>query len=121
MSADRPFIPLNIAVLTVSDTRTEEDDTSGKTLAERVEKACPDVAIETLAYHYSLKAPRALAPRHNVIMRVCSIACCFAHPLAEQCRPANASFVGTLSDWRRLTDRIYVWNYNINFNSPFQM
>ena len=26
---DRPFIPLNIAVLTVSDTRSFENDTSG--------------------------------------------------------------------------------------------
>jgi molybdopterin adenylyltransferase len=32
----KPFIPLNIAVLTVSDTRTLEDDKSGSTLAERV-------------------------------------------------------------------------------------
>jgi molybdenum cofactor biosynthesis protein B len=35
----REFIPLNIAVLTVSDSRTEEDDTSGKLLAERLEDA----------------------------------------------------------------------------------
>ena len=33
------FIPLNIAVLTISDSRTEEDDVSGKTLVDRVEKA----------------------------------------------------------------------------------
>ena len=33
------FIPLNIAVLTISDSRTEVDDVSGKTLVERVEKA----------------------------------------------------------------------------------
>jgi molybdenum cofactor biosynthesis protein B len=33
------FIPLNIAVLTISDSRTEADDVSGKTLAERMEKA----------------------------------------------------------------------------------
>lgn len=32
----RTFYPLNIAVLTVSDTRTFADDTSGDTLAERV-------------------------------------------------------------------------------------
>jgi molybdenum cofactor biosynthesis protein B len=32
LSPDRAFIPLNIAVLTVSDTRTESDDTSGATL-----------------------------------------------------------------------------------------
>ena len=30
----RVFVPLNIAVLTVSDTRTEETDVSGKTLAQ---------------------------------------------------------------------------------------
>ncbi|MCO6186927.1 molybdenum cofactor biosynthesis protein B [Rhizobium sp. L1K21] len=32
----RPFIPLGIAVLTVSDTRTFDDDKSGDTLAERI-------------------------------------------------------------------------------------
>ncbi|WP_207477940.1 molybdenum cofactor biosynthesis protein B [Arenibaculum pallidiluteum] len=31
----RPFIPVNIAVLTVSDTRSEADDRSGATLVER--------------------------------------------------------------------------------------
>ncbi|MDD3609539.1 MAG: molybdenum cofactor biosynthesis protein B [Halothiobacillaceae bacterium] len=37
MSNERAFIPLNIAVLTVSDTRTLENDTSGQTLVERLE------------------------------------------------------------------------------------
>jgi molybdenum cofactor biosynthesis protein B len=35
----RQFIPLKIAVLTMSDTRSLEDDKSGATLAERIEKA----------------------------------------------------------------------------------
>jgi molybdopterin adenylyltransferase len=35
----RPFVPVNIAVLTVSDTRTVKNDTSGDTLAERIVKA----------------------------------------------------------------------------------
>ena len=35
----RPFIPVRIAVLTVSDSRSLEDDRSGDTLAERIEKA----------------------------------------------------------------------------------
>ena len=34
----RPFKPVNIAVLTVSDTRTLETDKSGETLAERVKR-----------------------------------------------------------------------------------
>lgn len=32
----KPFLPVNIAVLTVSDTRTLEDDKSGRTLAEMI-------------------------------------------------------------------------------------
>ena len=34
MTAEKEFIPLNIAVLTLSDTRTAENDTSGDALAE---------------------------------------------------------------------------------------
>lgn len=39
MSQDREFIPLNIAVLTVSDTRTEMDDISGATLTTGLSEA----------------------------------------------------------------------------------
>jgi len=35
----RPFIPVRIAVLTVSDTRSLDEDKSGATLAARIEKA----------------------------------------------------------------------------------
>ncbi|GLK77085.1 molybdenum cofactor biosynthesis protein B [Methylopila jiangsuensis] len=35
----RPFIPLGVAIVTVSDTRTPADDRSGDTLAARVEEA----------------------------------------------------------------------------------
>lgn len=36
---DRQFKPINIAILTISDTRGPEDDTSGDILAERLTKA----------------------------------------------------------------------------------
>lgn len=39
MSKERKFLPLSIAVLTVSDTRTEENDTSGKTLVDKLTAA----------------------------------------------------------------------------------
>lgn len=35
----RPFVPVGIAVLTISDTRSLDDDKSGATLVERIEKA----------------------------------------------------------------------------------
>jgi len=37
MSSGKKFIPLNVAVLTVSDTRTSETDTSGNYLASQVQ------------------------------------------------------------------------------------
>jgi molybdenum cofactor biosynthesis protein B len=36
LDAERPFIPVRIAVVTVSDTRDEESDTSGKVLVDRI-------------------------------------------------------------------------------------
>lgn len=40
----KAFIPLNIAVLTVSDTRTEEDDSSGDYLAKAIKEAGHSIA-----------------------------------------------------------------------------
>jgi molybdenum cofactor biosynthesis protein B len=37
MSATRAFVPLNIAILTISDTRTEETDSSGQLLVSRLQ------------------------------------------------------------------------------------
>ena len=44
----RAFIPLKIAVLTVSDTRSLEEDKSGATLAERIGKAGHAVAARAI-------------------------------------------------------------------------
>lgn len=44
----RKFIPINIAVLTVSDTRTAADDTSGDILAARVEGAGHKLAARSI-------------------------------------------------------------------------
>jgi molybdenum cofactor biosynthesis protein B len=44
----RKFIPLQIAVLTVSDTRALDDDKSGATLAERISEAGHGVAARVI-------------------------------------------------------------------------
>jgi molybdenum cofactor biosynthesis protein B len=44
MAEPREFLPLNIAILTVSDTRTLADDKSGQTLQERIVAAGHSVA-----------------------------------------------------------------------------
>lgn len=38
-TSPRTFVPLNMAVLTVSDTRTEDNDTSGQCLADLIQEA----------------------------------------------------------------------------------
>jgi molybdenum cofactor biosynthesis protein B len=43
-----PFVPLNAAVLTVSDTRTAENDTSGDLIAERLTAAGHKVAARKI-------------------------------------------------------------------------
>ena len=44
----RQFVPLKIAVLTVSDTREEADDKSGATLVERIRAAGHAVAARAI-------------------------------------------------------------------------
>ena len=48
IEGERAFLPVNIAVLTVSDTRTPATDKSGRTLAERIEKAGHRVAARDI-------------------------------------------------------------------------
>ena len=45
---DAGFVPLNIAVLTISDTRTEETDRSGKILKERAEEVGHNVVEKAI-------------------------------------------------------------------------
>jgi molybdenum cofactor biosynthesis protein B len=47
--SEREFLPLAIAVLTVSDTRTEADDTSGRALVERLTAAGHRLASRAIA------------------------------------------------------------------------
>ena len=48
VSGERDFIPVRIAVLTVSDTRTPEDDRSGDTLVARLEDAGHTLAARAI-------------------------------------------------------------------------
>ena len=62
MAKERTFVPLDIAVLTVSDTRTEENDASGKTLAERLVKAGHRLAEKAIVVD-DIYAIRAIVSR----------------------------------------------------------
>lgn len=84
-------------------------------VAEAVGKDHPDVLIDTLAYQYTRKPPRTVRPRPNVVVRLCSIECCFAHPLDGCPEKSNASFMDDLRGWQKLSNRLYVWDYTTDF------
>jgi hypothetical protein len=84
-------------------------------VAETVEKEFPDKAVETLAYQWTRRPPKHMRPRPNVIIRLCSIECCFAHPLGECDCAANQSFRRDLEGWAHVSQRLWVWDYVTDF------
>ncbi len=84
-------------------------------VAQAVEKDYPDKAVETLAYQWTRKPPKTLRPRPNVIVRLCSIECCFSHPLATCTSKANVEFRRDAQGWSQVSKRLWVWDYVTDF------
>lgn len=87
-------------------------------IADAVHDEHPDMIIDTLAYQYTRKPPLLVKPRPNVAVRLCSIECCFVHPLAT-C-PQNQSFVADIEGWNAICDRLHIWDYVINYAHTIQ-
>ena len=82
-------------------------------VAEAVEREFPDKFIGTLAYKYTRKPCKTIQPRHNVVVRLCSIECCFSHPI-DSC-PRNKSFLQDLKGWSAIAQNLYIWDYVVYF------
>lgn len=83
-------------------------------VADALREEFPGKYVGTLAYQYTRKPPRTLRPRENVVVRFCSIECCFAHPFVE-C-PENRSFVEDMDGWAAIAPHLYIWDYVVNFS-----
>ena len=75
----------------------------------------PDALIDTFAYQYTRTPSKITKPQPNVIVRLCSIECCFAHPLDDPNCPDNVPFARDIKTWSELCDRLYIWDYTTNF------
>lgn len=83
-------------------------------VAAEIKKTNPDTYISTLAYHYTRQAPTStIRPADNVVIRLCDIECCMAHPL-DECEQ-NRTFVQDLDNWKRITNNISIWDYTTAF------
>jgi len=82
-------------------------------VAEAVEKEFPDVLVESLAYQYTRKPPKTIKPRHNVLIRLCTIECSFIQPLdGEQ----NKKFAADIEGWSKIAKHLFIWDYTTNYN-----
>jgi hypothetical protein len=82
-------------------------------VAEAIEKEFPDKYIGTLAYKYTRKPCKTIHPRKNVVVRLCSIECCFSHDI-KSC-PRNQSFLEDLEGWSAIAPNLYIWDYVVYF------
>ncbi|HUS13404.1 MAG TPA: DUF4838 domain-containing protein [Chloroflexia bacterium] len=85
-------------------------------IAADIARDYPDKTIDTLAYQYTRKPPQHVRPAPNVTVRLCSIECCFCHPI-DGC-PQNRSFLEDLRGWSRICKRLSIWDYVISYQYP---
>ena len=76
-----------------------------------------NVAVDTFAYQYTRKAPQNIKPEENVIIRLCTIECCFLHTLDDSSCKRNTELMKDLHDWSEICKRIYVWDYTTNYSN----
>ena len=86
-------------------------------VAEDIGKQYPEVLVETLAYQYTRKPPLHVRPRHNVVVRLCTIECDFARPLDSD---ANKTFRDDIRNWKAIAPNLYIWDYVTDFASYIQ-
>ncbi len=85
-------------------------------VAEAVEKEFPDKIVETLAYQWTRRAPKYMRPRPNVVVRLCSIECCFSHSLATCSSVSNETFRTDIERWAKVAPRLWAWDYTTDFD-----
>ncbi len=84
-------------------------------VAEAVGREFPEVKIGTLAYSYSIRPPKTLRARENVVIQVCNIGASVTKVLTDTSSARNAEFAADLRRWRERASHISIWTYSTNF------
>lgn len=95
-------------------------------VADDIREDFPHVMVDTLAYTYTRSIPKKTRAAKNVVVRLCSIECCFSHPL-ESCtvQPVRSfgqkwgttTFQEDLRNWSQVSDSLYIWDYTTDFHT----
>ena len=89
-------------------------------IADEINKEYPDKLIHTFAYQYSRKVPKDIYVSPNLIVRLCNIECSWDKSIEEGAldkTSENYKFLNDLLGWSKITNRLYIWDYTVNFRN----
>ena len=85
-------------------------------IANEIADEYPELTIDTLAYRYTLNAPKVTKPASNVCVRLSTITCHFTHPITTSSCSACDNFCRAIEDWSKICDNLYIWDYTTNYS-----
>ena len=105
-------------------------------VADEVKKVFPNTLIETLAYHQTQIPPKNFSLRDNVVIRLCASGNNLVEKYEDRDKYApytrvetdiksfdtntiNKEFDEKLKGWQKLTDKLYVWDYLVDYSNLF--
>ena len=79
-------------------------------IADDIKNDYPDILIQTFAYNHTLKVPKTIKPRDNVMIRWCD-----NYGMSEFVRPLTSDYNKEMRDlfepWSRISKNMAVWDY----------
>lgn len=91
-------------------------------VAREVRKRFPNKFVGTFAYQYTRTPPTGIVPDSNVVVRLCSIECCFMHSLEGCSEDLNKKFLDDIRTWAKIAPHLYIWDYVVAYSqylAPF--
>ena len=91
-------------------------------VAKEIKKKYPNKFVGTFAYQYTRTPPVGIVPDDNVVIRLCSIECCFMHSLEGCSQDCNKLFLQDITNWAKTAKHLYIWDYAVSFSqylAPF--
>lgn len=85
-------------------------------IADDIKEDYPDVVVSTLAYQHTVTPCKHEVPRDNVSIEYCTGMCC-AHGVSDDHPTCNNTKIAAanIENWAKVCDRIYIWDYTVNF------
>jgi len=80
-------------------------------VARKLKVSHPDIRITTLAYNFTIEAPKDIVAEDNIIIRLCPRMNQAASIMAEE----NRGFREQLINWSKVCKNLFIWDYAVTY------